>query len=37
LFWGQSPRQWSGTTFVAMIVDPAIGRIQTASLRLTPG
>jgi hypothetical protein len=37
VFWGQSPRQWSGTTFVATIVEPAIGQYQIASLRLTPG
>jgi hypothetical protein len=36
-WWGQSPRQWTGETYVATIVDPAIGRIQIGNLRLTPG
>lgn len=36
-FWGQSPWNWWGNTFVVAIVDPAIGRYQIGGLRLTPG
>jgi hypothetical protein len=35
--WGQSPRQWSGTTFTVEIIDPAIGRVEIGKLQLTPG
>ena len=36
-FWGQSAREWRGTTFVPTVIDPAIGQIQIAKLRLTSG
>jgi hypothetical protein len=36
-FWGQSPWLWQGTTFVVVIVAPAIGHVEIDKLRLTPG
>jgi hypothetical protein len=36
-FWGQSARQWQGTTFVVVIVDPAIGQVEVGRLLLMPG
>jgi hypothetical protein len=35
--WGQSPRQWQGTTFTVEIIDPAIGQLEIGKLQLTPG
>jgi hypothetical protein len=35
--WGQSPRQWQGTTFTVEIIDPAIGQIEIGRLQMTPG
>lgn len=35
--WGQSAWQWNGTTFVVAIVNPAIGAMQIANLRLIAG
>ncbi len=34
--WGQG-RSWQGTTFVVLIVDPALGARETAALWLTSG
>jgi len=35
--WGQSARQWTGTTFTVEIIDPAIGQAEIGRLQLTPG
>lgn len=36
-FWGQSARQWQGTTFVVAIISPAIGTAEISRLRLVSG
>jgi hypothetical protein len=36
-FWGQSARQWQGTTFVVTIIDPSVGTAAISRLRLVPG
>jgi hypothetical protein len=36
-YWGQTARRWLGTTFVVVIVDPAIGQVEIGGLQLAPG
>lgn len=35
--WGKSAFGAKGTTFVVAVIDPALGRAETAGLRLVPG
>jgi hypothetical protein len=35
--WGQSSREWQGTTFTVEVIDPAIGQLELSKLQLTQG
>jgi hypothetical protein len=35
--WGQTARQWQGTTFTVEIIDPAIGQTEIGRLQMIPG